>query len=164
MENYAGFWRRSLAALLDNLVWVLFYLWIYVWIVGGAFLASDTTGIVALIAFFSLWFNYFAFCELRWGQTIGKNATGIEVRRCEGARQGDPSDVGAERLNFAQASIRNLLRLVDAFVIGELMIVTTRRKQRLGDKAAGTVVVQHTSTKRVAPGGAPSHEATERTA
>ena len=154
MENYAGFWRRSLAALLDNLVWVLFYLWIYVWIVGGAFLASDTAGIVALIAFFSLWFNYFAFCELRWGQTIGKNATGIEVRSLD----------GAQRLNFAQASVRNLLRLVDGFVIGELMIVTTRRKQRLGDKAAGTVVVQHTSTKRVAPGGAPSHEATERTA
>ena len=164
MENYAGFWRRSLAALLDNLIWVLFYLWIYVWIVGGAFLASDTAGIVALIAFFSLWFNYFAFCELRWGQTIGKNATGIEVRRCEGARQRDPSDVGAERLNFAQASIRNLLRLVDAFVIGELMIVTTRRKQRLGDKVAGTVVVRHTSTTRVAPGGAPSHEARDRTA
>jgi hypothetical protein len=33
--NYAGFWRRSLASLLDNLVWVFFYLWFYVWIVGG---------------------------------------------------------------------------------------------------------------------------------
>jgi uncharacterized RDD family membrane protein YckC len=130
--DYAGFWRRSLAALLDNLVWVFFYLWFYVWIVGGAFLASDTAGIVTLVIFFSLWFNYFAFCELRWGQTIGKNATGIEVRSLD----------GAGRLNFFQASIRNLLRLVDAFVIGELMIVATGRKQRLGDKAAGTVVVR----------------------
>jgi hypothetical protein len=46
--DYAGFWRRSLAVLLDNLVWVLFYAWIYVWIVGGAFLASDTAGTVVV--------------------------------------------------------------------------------------------------------------------
>jgi uncharacterized RDD family membrane protein YckC len=130
--QYAGFWRRSLAALLDNLVWILFYLWIYVWIVGGAFLAGDTAGIVALLVFFSLWFNYFAFCEWRWGQTIGKNATGIEVRSID----------RAPRLDFFQASIRNLLRLVDFFVVGELMIASGERKQRLGDKAAHTVVLR----------------------
>jgi hypothetical protein len=38
--DYAGFWRRSLAALLDNLVWIFSYVWIYIWIVGGSFLAS----------------------------------------------------------------------------------------------------------------------------
>jgi uncharacterized RDD family membrane protein YckC len=140
--NYAGFWRRCLASLLDNLVWILFYLWIYVWIVGGAFLAGDTAGIVALLVFFSLWFNYFAVCEWRWGQTIGKNATGIEVR-CEGAHQRDPFDVdGAERLSYGQASIRNLLRLVDFLVVGEVMIAADERKQRLGDKAAKTVVLR----------------------
>jgi uncharacterized RDD family membrane protein YckC len=130
--NYAGFWRRCLASLLDNLVWVLFYFWIYVWIVGGAFLAGDTAGIVALLVFFSLWFNYFAICEWRWGQTIGKNATGIEVRSLD----------GAERLTYGQASIRNLLRLVDFFVIGEVMIAADDRRQRLGDKAAKTVVLR----------------------
>jgi uncharacterized RDD family membrane protein YckC len=130
--DYAVFWMRSLAVLLDNLVWVLFYAWIYVWIVGGAILASDTAGIVALIVFFSLWFNYFAFCEWRWGQTIGKNATGIEARSLDGAR----------RLTYGQASIRNLLRLVDFFVIGELLIATNKRRQRLGDLAAKTVVLR----------------------
>jgi uncharacterized RDD family membrane protein YckC len=130
--NYAGFWRRCLASLLDNLVWVLFYFWIYVWIVGGAFLAGDTAGIVALLVFFSLWFNYFAICEWRWGQTIGKNATGIEVRSLD----------GGERLTYGQASIRNLLRLVDFFVVGEVMIATDDRRQRLGDKAAKTVVLR----------------------
>jgi uncharacterized RDD family membrane protein YckC len=133
--EYAGFWRRFLAATLDNVSWVLFYLWIYVYIVGGAFLASDTAGIVAVIVFFSLWFNYFAFCEWRWGQTMGKNATGIAVRSVD----------GADGLTYGQASIRNLLRLIDFFVIGELMIVTTVRKQRLGDKAAKTVVVRRAS-------------------
>ena len=130
--NYAGFWRRALASLLDNVVWILFYLWIYIWIVGGAFLTGDTAGLVAVLVFFSLWFNYFALCEWRWGQTIGKNATGIEVRSLN----------GAVRLTYGQASIRNLLRLVDFFVIGEAMIVRGRRKQRLGDLAAKTVVLR----------------------
>jgi uncharacterized RDD family membrane protein YckC len=130
--NYAGFWRRCLASLLDNVVWILFYLWIYVWIVGGAFLAGDAAGLLAVFVFFSLWFNYFAFCEWRWGQTIGKNATGIEVRSID----------RAPRLTYGQASIRNLLRLVDFFVVGELMIATGDRRQRLGDKAAKTVVLR----------------------
>jgi uncharacterized RDD family membrane protein YckC len=151
--NYAGFWRRALASLLDNVVWILFFFWFYVWIVGGAFAVDDTAGVVAVLVFLSLWFNYFAVCEWHWGQTIGKNATGIEVRSID----------GAERLTYGQASIRNLLRLVDFFVIGEVMIVANRRKQRLGDKAAKTVVLRRAprtapTTKRVAPDGAPSHD------
>jgi CAAX protease family protein len=139
--EYAGFWRRALASLLDNTVWIVFFFWIYAWVVNGAFLASDTAGVIAVIAFFSLWFNYFAFCEWRWGQTIGKNATGLEVRAVD----------GAERLTYGQASIRNLLRLVDFFVIGELMIVSSKRKQRLGDKAAKTVVVRRAPRVAAAP-------------
>ena len=140
--NYAGFWRRALAASLDNVTWLIAASWLL-----GSFPRSVyddhpevIVGLVFVLA--TLWFNYFAFCEWRWGQTIGKNATGIEVRSCEGARQRDPSSVGAERLSFGQASIRNLLRIVDFFVIGELMIATDPRKQRLGDKAAKTVVVR----------------------
>jgi uncharacterized RDD family membrane protein YckC len=130
--NYAGFWRRVLASLLDNAVWILFLFWIYVWIVEGAFAVSDGVGILAVLAFFSLWFNYFAFCEWRWGQTIGKNATGIEVRSID----------RRPRLTYGQASVRNLLRLVDFFVIGEVMIAATKRRQRLGDLAAKTVVLR----------------------
>jgi uncharacterized RDD family membrane protein YckC len=147
--DYASFGRRTLASLLDNVVWIFFYLWIFVWIVLGAFEASDAAGVAVVIAFFSLWFNYFTFCEWRWGQTIGKNATGIEVRSLD----------GADRLTFGQASIRNLLRLVDFFVIGEVMILATERRQRLGDRAAKTVVTRRApDIKRVAPDGAPSHE------
>jgi uncharacterized RDD family membrane protein YckC len=129
---YASFRRRLLAALVDNVSWVIFYFWIYSWVIVGSALESDAAVIVAVIVFFSLWFNYFAFCEWRWGQTMGKNATGIEVRSLD----------GAERLTYGQASIRNLLRLIDFFVIGELMIVSTERRQRLGDKAAKTVVLR----------------------
>ena len=147
--EYASFRRRLLASLVDNASWIVFYFWIYSWVIVGSSLESDTAVIVAVIVFFSLWFNYFAFCEWRWGQTMGKNATGIEVRSCE----------GDERLTYGQASIRNLLRLVDFFVIGELMIISSARHQRLGDRAARTIVVRRApNTKRVAPNGAPSHK------
>jgi membrane protease YdiL (CAAX protease family)/uncharacterized RDD family membrane protein YckC len=148
--DYVGFWRRALAATLDNAVWLIGVLMILSWLPINPDQVSNATAYVGVVVIFSLWFNYFAFCEWRWGQTIGKNAAGIEVRSVD----------GAERLSFGQASIRNVLRLVDFWVIGELMIVATKRKQRLGDKAARTVVVRRVpGPNRVASGGAPTHEA-----
>jgi hypothetical protein len=151
--NYASFRRRALASLLDNAVWFLFLSFIYAWIIEGAFAVSDGVGVLAVFVFFSLWFNYFAFCEWRWGQTIGKNATGIEVRAID----------RSPRLTYGQASIRNLLRLVDFFVIGEVMIATDKRRQRLGDKAAKTVVLRRAQQTAPAPiaGAAPDPVASE---
>jgi uncharacterized protein len=130
--EYATLSRRLLAALLDNLTWLLFYVWLYVLVVAAADAWSSEAAVVAVVLYFSLWFNYFAFCEWRWGQTIGKNATGIEVRAID----------RSPRLTFGQASVRNLLRLVDFFVIGWVMIANSDRRQRLGDKAATTVVLR----------------------
>jgi uncharacterized RDD family membrane protein YckC len=130
--DYAGFWRRALAAALDNAVWLVGVLMILGWLPVSTDDISDSAAYIGLLVVFSAWFNYFAFCEWRWGQTIGKNAAGLDVRSLD----------GAPKLTFSQASIRNLLRLVDFFVIGEVMIAATKRKQRLGDKAAKTVVVR----------------------
>ena len=142
--EYATLPRRLLAALIDNLTWLLFYLWIYVFVVAAADLWSSAAAMVAIILYFSLWFNYFSFCEWRWGQTIGKNAVGIEVRAID----------RSPRLTFGQASIRNLLRLVDFFLIGWVMIATDGRKQRLGDKAANTVVLR--KAPKTIPAGRPA--------
>ncbi len=129
--DYAGFWRRALAATLDNAVWFIGVLMILGWLPIDVAEISNTAAYIGVVVVFSLWFNYFAFAEWRWGQTIGKNAAGLEVRSID----------GAERLTYGQASIRNVLRLIDFFGIGELMIAASKRKQRLGDKAAKTVVV-----------------------
>ena len=142
--EYATLPRRLLAALIDNLTWLLFYLWIYVFVVAAADLWSSEAAMVAIILYFSLWFNYFSFCEWRWGQTIGKNAVGIEVRAID----------RSPRLTFGQASIRNLLRLVDFFLIGWVMIAASPRKQRLGDKVANTVVLR--KAPKTSPGGRPA--------
>ena len=138
-RELVGFWRRFLAAALDNVTWLIAASWIL-----GAFPKSvydDHPEVIVAVGFVlaTAWFNYFAICEWKWGQTIGKNATGIEVRSLD----------GADRLTFGQASLRNLLRIVDFFVIGEVMIAATPRKQRLGDKAAKTVVVRR--APRTAP-------------
>ena len=138
---YAGFLRRALAASLDNFVWFFVVLFILGWLPVELARVSDMAAYGSVVVIFSLWFNYFAICEWRFGQTIGKNATRIEVRGSEDAHRRDPSDVADQGVSFAQASLRNLFRLVDFFVIGELMIIATRRKQRLGDLAANTVVV-----------------------
>src|SRR5918999_2491671 len=110
-REYAGLGRRFLAALIDNLGWLIFLGWFFADLVALLYDESPEAGGVATIVLFSAWFNYFSFAEWRWGQTIGKNATGIEVVGPEG-----------EKPTFAQASVRNLLRLVDVIVVGWVMI------------------------------------------
>ena len=125
---YEGVWRRLVASVIDNLTWLIGLLWLSAFIPAGV--SPEVAGLIVLVML-SAWFNYFALCEWKWGQTIGKNAMGMRV-----------ISLDRTRLSFGQASIRNLLRVVDFFAIGWLMIATTERKQRLGDKAAKTVVVR----------------------
>jgi uncharacterized RDD family membrane protein YckC len=69
------------------------------------------------------------------GRTPGKRATGLRVLRTDGS----PEDAVA-------SLVRNVLRLVDGlplfYVPGIVSILATKRNQRLGDLAAGTIVVR----------------------
>jgi membrane protease YdiL (CAAX protease family) len=130
--EYASLRRRLLAALLDNLTWFIGATWLLAYVPQSTIDDHPEAFGIAFLVGLSAWFNYFALCEWRWGQTIGKNATGIEVRAID----------RSPRLSFGQASIRNLLRLVDFFVVGWVMIAAGARHQRLGDKAAKTVVLR----------------------
>lgn len=71
--------------------------------------------------------------EARGGQTPGKRLTGLEVRYLDGT----PCDARA-------AIIRNAFRFLDWFpgiyLIGGFAIAGNKRRQRLGDQAAGTSV------------------------
>jgi uncharacterized RDD family membrane protein YckC len=140
--DYASFPRRALAATLDNAVWFVGIAWLFSDAIAVVYDESPEAAGIVVIALLSAWFNYFTFAEWKWGQTIGKNATGIEVRMADG----DP------KVEFGPASIRNLLRIVDFFVIGWIMVAVGKRKQRLGDRAAKTVVVRR--PPRPAPRGA----------
>jgi len=78
---------------------------------------------------------YGTFMEALFGMTLGKMAVGLRVERVDGGR-----------LLPLQALVRNLLRPVDLFppytgALGLGLVALTRLRQRLGDFAAGTVVV-----------------------
>jgi uncharacterized RDD family membrane protein YckC len=87
------------------------------------------------------------------GRTPGKRASGLRVLRADGG----PEDV-------VSSLVRNVLRLVDglplSYVPGIVSILLTRRNQRLGDLAAGTIVVRERQGGRRAdePGADPALE------
>ncbi|MDX6632438.1 MAG: protease family protein [Solirubrobacterales bacterium] len=133
---YASLRRRFLAAFLDATTTLIMAAWLFSLVAP----IKDPTAIaiVGLIVF-SLWFNYSAFCEWRWGQTIGKNAVGIEVK----TDTGNPP-------TWSAAAMRNLLRLIDLPLtllgIGAALWLQSSKKQRLGDRAAHTVVTRRHPT------------------
>ena len=90
---------------------------------------------ILLLLAFAIYSGYFAAFEAIWtGQTPGKRLVGLRV-----------IDVSGRPLSVYAAIIRNLLRIVDqlpgGYALGILSILVTRRQQRIGDLAAGTVVV-----------------------
>jgi uncharacterized RDD family membrane protein YckC len=90
--------------------------------------------VVAMV--YTLWLGYGIFFEVRWnGQTPGKRSAEVRVLREGGA----PVD-------FRTACVRNLLAVADFlpgfFLLGSLLILLNARRQRLGDMAAGTIVVR----------------------
>jgi uncharacterized RDD family membrane protein YckC len=92
------------------------------------------TGVILLTAFFVEWLLP-AWFEARWnGQTPGKRAMGIAVLNDDGTP-----------LRWPGALTRNLLRAVDflpfLYGIGLAAMLLNRDFKRLGDLAAGTVVV-----------------------
>ncbi len=121
--------------------------------------AGLVIAIYALINFSLFWGYYFVF-ELAWqGQTPGKRVAGTRVVRLNGDGPG-----------FLDVAIRNLVRLVDflpfAYALGFVVMFFNRNARRLGDFAAGTLVIRQPEavrletiappTPRLAPGAAPT--------
>ena len=101
---------------------------------------TDPAGELALAMFvaavFIVQFSYDVLFEtLASGRTPGKRWTGLRVVTVTGAPVG-----------FVTSAVRNLLRLVDAlpgmYAVGIVAVVASPRNQRLGDMAAGTLVVR----------------------
>jgi uncharacterized RDD family membrane protein YckC len=102
---------------------------------------------VLSVGAFALWFGYPILTEaFNDGQTLGKQAFGIAVVREDGTPVG-----------FVAAAIRAVVRLIDllpgVFTVGLVSMVVTRRCQRLGDLAAGTLVVRRSRRPQLAVGG-----------
>lgn len=145
----AGIGSRFLAAFVDTLLIVLLQLVVNVTlllavaaVVGdGSLLALEVSGGISLwiavmgLAAFALLWGYYIFFETLWnGQSPGKRLVGLRVIR----REGIPIDVFA-------ALIRNLVRVIDFlplyYGVGVVTMFVDEKSRRLGDFAAGTLVV-----------------------
>ncbi|WP_232686284.1 RDD family protein [Halobacterium zhouii] len=97
-------------------------------IAGGATLLGILVGIAAAL--------FYAFLlEGAWdGYTVGKRVFGIKVVKETG-----------ETLDYGAAFVRNLLRIIDGlfyYVVGFIAMAASDKRQRIGDRVAGTVVVR----------------------
>lgn len=141
---YAGLGKRTLAAFLDNLVWLFAIVQIAGLIPDRTYDDEPLLAGAIFLLLLSAWFNYFWLAEWRWGKTIGKAIVSIHVAAEDGGR---PS-LGA-------ATVRNLLRTVDVLGIGPILIATSQRRQRLGDRAARTVVVRDKAAEQAPAAATP---------
>lgn len=150
----AGIGSRFLAALLDVIVMgcvqmligmgLLFLVW---WVstqtplqqyVNTDDVLTWAVGLFGLLNFAVLWGYYILFEVFGNGQTPGKHLLGLRVICLDGAP-----------VTLTESLIRNLLRLVDAlpffYGVGLVTMFLDGKGRRLGDLAAGTVVVRQPS-------------------
>lgn len=95
---------------------------------------------LVLLTFAILW-GYFVFFEMMWnGQTPGKRIFGLRVIRA-----------GGYPVDLLASAVRNLIRYVDflpgTYSVGAFTMFLSRHWQRLGDHAAGTLVVRDRSLR-----------------
>jgi uncharacterized RDD family membrane protein YckC len=155
----AGLASRGFALMLDTLIVCLIGVgesliaWGVYAIIHALFPSQATDAVswilgALLVVFFLTAYGYFLVGEvLGHGQTWGKRWMGLRVVRDDGSR-----------VRFGDSVIRNLLRLADIlpgnYVVGMVSILVTRQHKRLGDMAAGTVVVRDdTGELRLDDGG-----------
>jgi uncharacterized RDD family membrane protein YckC len=90
---------------------------------------------LAFIIYMAVWMVYASLLEGLYGQTIGKRLMGVVVTRIDGSP-----------ITLPRSLLRNVLRYLDGvgvYLVGLIFMLLTRRKQRIGDKVAGTVVLRY---------------------
>ena len=136
---------RGVAYLLDLalfLVVALILFLIQLALVGGGWFQSGLGVSIALVLAFAWQFGYPIGFETLWnGRTLGKAAVGLRVVTVEGA----PVGVRHATIRAVTAPVELLLT---SGLVASLSSFLSRRAQRLGDMAAGTLVVRD---RRIAP-------------
>lgn len=140
----AGIGSRFYAALIDTALLTLISLAGYY--VNRQFISElgdivgNWLGAVGGIIVFALFWGYYIVFEVTTnGQTLGKLALGLRVIK-----------EGGYPIGFADSAIRNLVRIVDFlpffYGVGLICMLINRNWKRLGDLAAGTLVIKTART------------------
>jgi uncharacterized RDD family membrane protein YckC len=137
-----GIGSRFMAALVDTAIILILQIVVNLTMVLllGNLLGLDLgsawiTAVFGLISFALLW-GYYIFFEMLWnGQTPGKRLVGLRVLRSDGTP-----------ITLTESIIRNLVRFVDFlplfYGLGVVVMFVNAQSRRLGDLAAGTLVVR----------------------
>jgi uncharacterized RDD family membrane protein YckC len=139
----AGIGSRFIALLVDYLIWftgLILLIWIFAFLLPGlnAFNRLSAQWATAVYVFLLFLFNwgYFTLFEAFWnGRTPGKRIARIRVIQRSG-----------RAIGLFESMARNFIRYIDQipffYAVGAVAIFVTRDHQRLGDLAAGTLVVR----------------------
>ncbi len=141
----AGVGSRAFAALIDYTICFVMMIAIDVGIAmliphGPASTPAMSTSlafaIVLLMQFLILWGYYVLFEALADGRTPGKRIQRLRVVRD-----------GGYSVTFGASAVRNLIRIVDMqpgllYGVGMISVLVSKSGKRLGDMAAGTIVVK----------------------
>ncbi len=157
--EYAGFWVRFLAWVIDNVVMgvgVVLILIPLIFLTGlrgfiGEFHPNEDmndAGIFMLIAFVFVlataslvvtWLYHALMESSEWQATLGKKALGLVV-----------TDMAGQRVSFGRATGRHFAKIITNLAsfgigLGYLMAVFTEKKQALHDMLAGCLVLRRDS-------------------
>lgn len=143
-----GVGRRAVAVILDMII--IGTLTGPIWLSSGFFPSTQTTtsptGTATTFVQFAAnpWgglllgaipFIYFTLLEGFFGATAGKMLLGLRVVQLDGSQ-----------ITWREAIVRNLLRPIDEiifYLVAAISVWASPRKQRLGDRAAQTIVVRN---------------------
>jgi len=139
--QYAGFWRRFAAYLIDGIViafaLVQFRSFLYIQLAQSVTLGFETlnqylAGAVSVMSLLFTWVYYSGMESSPLQATIGKLAVGLYV-----------TDLQDQRVSFGRATGRHFGKILSGLIlgIGYLMAGFTERKQALHDRLAGCLVL-----------------------
>lgn len=134
-----GSGRRAAAWIIDLAVmWIMIFVAVFSFgilaVVSGDSSVEDDAVDSVWLLFVLAFIFYPAIAEAKAGATLGKRMLGLRVVREDGSK-----------LDGGSAFVRSLFRLVDLIpwgLIGIILIETSAKKQRLGDRIAHTVVIR----------------------
>ena len=155
----AGIGSRAYAALIDYAICFIIVLVADIGITvffaknGGLMRNASTAlaiSIIVLVQFAVLWGYYVLFEALNDGRTPGKMLQRLRVVRD-----------GGYSVTFGASAVRNLMRIVDMqplliYGVGMISVLLSKSGKRLGDMAAGTIVVKEDVLRKPAPAERPA--------
>jgi uncharacterized RDD family membrane protein YckC len=155
--DYAGFWLRFLALLIDNVVLGLGFVLILIPLIfltglhqvlgqfhpdeelndAGIFVLMGFVFLLATASLVLTWLYHALMESSEWQATLGKKALGLVV-----------TDMAGQRVSFARSTGRHFGKIITNMVpafIGYIMAGFTAKRQALHDMLAGCLVLRRNS-------------------